>query len=131
MNEDYVSFETAKLLKEKGFVVPYDSFRGVYINGEFLRRNPGQGYLHNMDDEIIDVCSLQMAMKWLREVYGLHCVVDYDIILGWNNKITSLKETVEDHYTEMKTYIPYKVVNHPSYKEACEEAIQYCLENLI
>ena len=103
---------------------------------------PHEGYMRNtkrnewwnsdLREDMTCTCpTLQMAMKWLREVHNLHCVIDYDIILGWNNKITSLKETVEDHYTEMKTYLPHKAVNYPSYKEACEAAIQHCLENLI
>lgn len=70
--EDYVSYETAKLLKEKGFYIPYDSFRGVYINGVFKRLNPGAAYGFNDGDEIINVCSLQMAMKWLRKNHNLY-----------------------------------------------------------
>ena len=70
-------------------------------------------------------------MKWLREKHNLYCNIDYDFRLGWNNKITSLKETVIDHDIEMKTYLTNKVINYSSYEEACEDAIKYCLENLI
>ena len=120
MKEDYVSFETAKLLKEKGFKIPYDSFRGVYINGIFKRLNPGDGYGYNSGDEIVEVCSLQMAMKWLREVHHIFIRV------------------IQSHIEYCACEIYYNRVSHyefresfNSYEEACEAAIKYCLENLI
>ena len=127
LREDYVSLETAELLKEKGFI--WEVHRSYLVNDNCFAPADVDDLPHRKD--AIRIPTLQMAMKWLREVHSLHCVVDYDIILGWKNKIISLKETVVDHYIEMKTYLPNKGVNHPSYKEACEEAIKYCLENLI
>ena len=131
IEEDYVSFETAKLLKEKGFDVPYDSFRGVYINGNFLRRNPGQGYLHNMDDEIIDVCSIQMAMKWLRKKYNL--VISISITMdGWCSCVSRIKLDNEGFVVEIIHGIDEgNIPNYDTYEKACKGAIKYCLENLI
>ena len=94
----------------------------------------GCEYVRNRDLKDEDDCiapTIQMAMKWLREKHNLYCNIDYDFRLGWNNKITSLKETVIDHDIEMKTYLTNKVINYSSYEEACEDAIKYCLENLI
>ena len=122
ITEDYVSFETAKLLKEKGFEVPYDSFRGVYINGVFKRLNPGDGFFHNMGDEIINVCSIQMAMKWLRKSHNLHIVIDRGSTY-WNYTIRKLAR----FNTKDLSYN----VDFNTYEEACEAAIKYCLENLI
>ncbi len=134
--EDYVSFELAKLLKEKGFDVP-----GKVWYSEYTSQFGGEKYTsiefdrHNMFEEnykfICYAPTLQMAMKWLREVHNLHCNIDYDFRLGWWIRITSLKEVVQDHDTEMKTYLPHKVDNYSSYEEACEAAIKYCLEELI
>ena len=127
ITEDYVSFEIAKLLKEKGFVISYDSFRGVYINGEFLRRNPGQAYLHNTGDEIIEVCSIQMAMKWLREVHNLHIQPE---ITAWPRKGYFIKiylyKNCHNNF-EKVTFVEHK----ETYEEACDAAIKYCLKNLV
>lgn len=126
MTENYVSFETAKLLKKKGFSCDEISCINVF-----------KGHTYKIQDTIIDadedvtIPTIQMAMKWLREVHNFHCNIGYDFRLGWNNKITSLKETVIDHDIEMKTYLPYETVNYPSYEEACEAAIRHCLQNLI
>jgi hypothetical protein len=126
VTEDYVSFETAKLLKEKGFNKDAYTMSMYDENGEAK-----DVLLLRVGEEPVLRPTLQMAMKWLRKEHNLHCNSDYDIILGWYSQITSLTETVEDHYTEMKHYHPEKVNGFSSPEEACEEAIKYCLENLI
>ncbi len=123
ITEDYVSFETAKLLKEKGFNEPC-----IYVY-----RHDGSEDIWDADKEDI-ACqkpTLQMVMKWLREVHNLHCVVDYDFVLGWYCQITSLKETVEYDYEEMKHYHPDEDNGFSSSEEAYEAGIRYVLENLI
>lgn len=130
ITEDYVSFETAKLLKEKGFDGIVKSCYG---------ETGLEGYMLGMkttSNSQLESCfyarpTLQMAMKWLREVHNLHCSVDYDYVLGWYCQITSLKETVEYDYEEMKRYHPEIDNGFSSSEEACEAAIKYCLENLI
>ena len=126
ITEDYVSFETAKLLKEKGFneLTPL-SYSLPYGHESHIACS------NDVDTDFVSKVTLQMAMKWLRKEHNLHCSSDYDIILGWYSQITSLTETVEDHYTEMKHYHPEKDNGFSSPEEACEAAIKYCLENLI
>ena len=137
VTEDYVSFETAMLLKEKGFDCPCKVWYSEYTS-QFFR---GEKYTsiefddHNRFNEnykfLCYAPTLQRAMKWLRKEHGLHCHSDYDIVLGWYCQITSLTETVEYDYEEMKHYHPDKDNGFSSPEEACEEAIKYCLENLI
>ena len=124
ITEDYVSFEVAKLLKERGFKIPYDSFRGVYMNGIFKRLNPEDGYGHNSEDEIIEVCSLQMAMKWLRETFEIHCQIDCPIAAS--NWVYGIRDLNQDEWITLRNMGDYE-----TYEEACEAAIKYCLENLI
>lgn len=126
VTEDYVSFETAKLLKEKGFneLTPL-SYSLPYGYESHIPCN------NDVDTDFVSRITLQMAMKWLRKEHGLHCHSDYDIVLGWYCQITSLTETVEYDYEEMKHYHPDKDNGFSSPEEACEEAIRYCLEKLI
>lgn len=130
ITEDYVSFEVAKLLKEKGFdgiVKSYYSETGLegYMLGMRTTSNS------QLESYFYARPTLQMAMKWLREVHNLHCAVDYDFVLGWYCQITSLKETVEYDYEEMKHYHPDNDNGFLFPEEAAEAAIKYCLENLI
>ena len=150
--EDYVSFETAKLLKEKGFDGPCykvweshgDSQTLVgaswFVEGETVVNRQSvdaaakqYAYEYNLNNKVEGYLAPthQMAMKWLRKEHNLHCNSDYDIVLGWYCQITSLTETVEYDYEEMRHYHPENDHGFSSPEEACEEAIKYCLENLI
>ena len=127
ITEDYVSFETAKLLKEKGFDAICSAFYIKYTDGS-VKLVPteavsmvlfAQKYAFSVDT--ISVPSLQMAMKWLREVHGLH--VDIDPLEGnWCIKIVELEDLCE---------VDKGIALYGTYEEAAEAGIRYCLENLI
>ena len=123
ITEDYVSFETAKLLKEKGFDEP--TTKSYYTTGF---ENP-MIFSHDLlpcirPDEFL--CpTLQMAMKWLRKIYSLEIYPYHDFPkVGdkWWFEIIKYPNTVSEY--ESKTA-------YNTYEEACEFAINYCLENLI
>ena len=79
ITEDYVSFETANLLKEKGF--DWECI-GYYVDDE-----PDDVY-HSLCGETNSTwesrcCSaptLQMAMKWLREVHDVYIDISIYVI---------------------------------------------------
>lgn len=127
IEEAYVSFEVAKLLKEKGFDW---ACIGYYVDDE--PDDVKYSFLCETNSIWESRCcsapTLQMAMAWLRREFGLHCSVDYDYVLGWYCQITSLKETVEYDHEEMKHYHPDKDNGFSSPEEACEAAIKYCLD---
>ncbi len=108
IKEDYVSFETAKLLKEKGFNWNCESKR-FYPEPDYDQESPNGVYAP----------TIQMAMKWLREVHNLHIVVFY-----YDNSAFPYIWYIFAHNGDK----PHKA---NSYEEACEDAIKYCLENLI
>ena len=113
ITEDYVSFEIAKLLKEKGFdeyTFSDYSEEGV-IGFNEVETRIAKGYQRP---------TLQMAMKWLREKYKFLITIDLGIgVYVWT--ITNI-----DEYTVVQIDA---VVG--TYEEACEAAIKYCLLNLI
>ena len=111
ITEDYVSFEVAKLLKEKGF--NYKGFDYIDFEGEVITQ---------------DRPTHQMAMKWLREEKNIFIVIEphmYDYINEKNSSyVTSLWQG--DNYYENITSKDY-----PTYEEAVEAALKYTLKNLI
>lgn len=139
ITEDYVSFETAKLLKEKNF----DGVcRAGYTSHGILNILEVKEYLTNQTcPDTYWNCvapTLQMAMKWLREVHDLHimvnCIgkVNYDpIVQRFDGKDFEI-EGVEVGTTRR---INGKWENvrrgFKTNEEACEAAIKYCLEHLI
>ena len=125
IEEDYVSFETAKLLKEKGFNA---QCRAAYTSYGQLFTTQIQQYITNVlcSKGVLWGCTaptLQMAMKWLREVHNLWCEISPEGKGLWYREVYSLTD---------EEYIPNSNAHKiKSYEEACEAAIKYCLENLI
>jgi len=111
ITEDYVSFETAKLLKEKGF-------EGFTL---FSYSNKGSTMCGHWENEIdwLPKCTLQMAMKWLREVYKLHIEPHIQTYKNYNGNIYNLDGELLLGFTG------------ESPEQACEVAIKYCLKHLI
>lgn len=132
ITEDYVSFETAKLLKEKEF----DEATNRYYNAQYDQiRTVSDTFMWHWNNEefvkgvlmegAIAIPTLQMAMKWLREKYSLEIYPyhNYDNSKWWYEIIkypNSVAEYECDKDEELDTY-----------EEACESAIKHCLENLI
>jgi len=127
ITEDYVSFEIAELLREKGFNTPCYT---CYLNKELSHYD----YLSTNFELIEDVISaptLQMVMKWLREIHGYYIQVMLD---GWalgdhTGYYVVIQKTDSDF--EMMLQDAVDEVFYQTYEEACEAAIKYCLENLI
>lgn len=128
ITEDLVSFEVGKLLKQKGFDEPC---RNVYEEKN-LRTNTLCDYLNSELSSYVCAPTLQMAMKWLREVHHKYCDIGYDIDIQWFFHIIELKELKEHFdYSELKYYHAENETGFNSYEEACEAAVKYCLKNLI
>jgi len=125
IREDYVSFETAKLLKDKGF--DWECI-GYYVDDE--PNDVKYSFLGETNSTWETRCcsapTLQMARKWLREKYYIHA----DPIQQGNYNDCS------EYYTWIvaRMGIIHRnsgVAEKLSYEEACEAALKYSLENLI
>lgn len=128
ITEDYVSFETAKLLKEKGFDIYVRSYynKNEYKTKEEFSTKINALWNYNISSFCYSAPTLQMAMKWLREVHNKSIEVRSQGLkstgLGWVTEIYDIKNQDEEYHN------PF---TQPSYEQACEAAIKYCLENLI
>ena len=104
--EDYCSQEVVKPLKEKGFKIPqyYNSLINMWQDTKVTH---------------------QMAMKWLRNTHGIIITIDYD-------------EDEDCENNERFGFTTYKrgtrkvdLTTYPTYEEAVEAALKYCLTKLI
>ena len=138
VTEDYISFEIATLLKKKEFD---EKCQKVYMhNGQLLWAQifmEGESFVNN---ECIDLVAkynnwtegdyaflcptLQMAMKWLREVHNIVIVATPSIFWGKYNIIMYRKGNDYPIGFDGDSLFP-------SYEQACEAAIKYCLEHLV
>lgn len=125
ITEDYVSYEVARLLQEKGFDEVCFACYEYFISGVTLYRGwmfEYKGESVRNTDERVKCPTLQMAMKWLREVHNFH--VD----------IATSGENWESHIIELENLSYMDDGSIPickTYEQAAEEAIKYCLEHII
>lgn len=140
ITEDYVSFETAKLLKQKGFPQKYDVYHSMVYNEKdyedeyevqrmvlqtrLVKAGTLSSYPVGVPEPKCYCPTLQVAMKWLRKKYNIH---------------------IEPRYFPMPNIYRYVIIRSPftienidshpqyfnSYEEAVEAALKYCLEHLI
>ena len=124
IEEDYVSFEIAKLLKKKGFRCAtlhyyYDKDGDLL----FSAWNIGAG-----KNEFV-APTIQMAMKWLRDIHNYSISICLDsYVEPYDNEYYILIRRKKDRFEEIS---PCEQVYFKTYEEAAEAAIKYCLENLI
>ena len=124
--EDYVSFETAKLLKEKGFNGKCNKCYAYFVDDDIRcldLKYPklAQSLIANRHPCI----TLQMAMKWLREVHNIHI----DICSIWDTTHWLYQVFVITPRTARNSYVD-KIL-YTSYEQAVEAGIKYSLKNLI
>jgi len=139
IKEDYCSFEVAKLLKEKWFPQEYDIYHSMVYNEEdyedeyevqrmvlqtkLVKAGTLSSYPISVPEPKCFCPTHQMAMAWLREIYGIDIVIEisdpsvkdrkyYCMIWDGNNN-------------------SYILDLFNSYEEAVETALKYSLENLI
>ena len=128
MEDTRITFETAKLVKEKGFPqetnrleIPYYNYKGEFkgdVSDWRIRR-----YLRGEDTSDIEFVSAptqSLLAKWLREEHNIIVLVDYEGIDGYYYKFYSYKEGNKNYDASDK--------NYNTYEEAYEIGLQEALK---
>jgi len=120
--EDYCSYEIAKLLKEKGF-------DGVC---DYAYSNKGNWFeidRSNFDEVYCLRPTLQMAMRWLRDMHKLYIEIwptydmDTEEHTGWEITVSDLSDFGGAYLGDAGSY--------KTYEEAVEVALKTSLENFV
>ena len=126
--EDYVSIESCKLLKDFGFEQNYYWHPVWWMNGN----KPQLSFEGDDDfpygDNVCCGCTKAEALKFLREEYKLNIEILIAYLVENPNIPVKWKYRIYDSANNID-YIDNTVFD--TYEEACEDAIKYCLENLI
>lgn len=122
MTDTLVSFETAKLAKEKGFPI---TEKGFYIEGVFINRGFSKDF-HKWykDDSLIQSAPTQsLLQRWLREEHNIHIGGE----VRWNN-FENEEIIYEFWIKDMREVKPSKrIFTEPSclsYEGALEKGLQ-------
>lgn len=128
ITEDYVSLETAKLLKEKGFDEKCFQYWHEKDNELVHSRSPHP--IRNITNPCFlgpAAPTLQMVMKWLREMYDIHVVPRKDFFNGTYTGM--IYDGRRENVFDKDDYIA--LVGYETYEQACEAGIKFCLTHLI
>lgn len=133
ITEDYVSFGTAQLLKQKGFAVPVRTFYNPKYRGEKVSDGTALINYNAKPEDGSALCSaptLQMACKWLRNVHNIIISISVEIY-------ESCDDDTEVGFgfaiQKKKTPDVYDYIHHEGFdthEEATEAAIKYCLTKM-
>lgn len=133
---DFVTFELAKKLKEKGFDYPCV---GHYVNNQLYIAHYYNAY-HSDKDESPDAPTVSQVLKWLREEKYIHiepCILadaDTDADGKVINEFTYWSFSVMSTETGDMIYFEYERIDcrrFDTYEQAALAGIEYVLYNLI
>lgn len=124
MNEDFVTYELAVKLKEKGF---NEGCYKYYENKELKWSNSPwlETQYNNYMPHIVAAPTISQVLKWLREEKGWVIVVRLYITNGWY-------WFVQDEKGKLKSsHLASCNDCFPTYEHAAIAGVEYCLDNLI
>jgi hypothetical protein len=144
MNEAYVSYETAKLLKEKGFngychvihINNHNSLIGKVISNSELTTTHEYKFCKDQEN-CITIPTQQMACRWLREVYNIFIGVDIGGDIDGKFGYMPFIHILDNLSCPDGKYVPQADADDicdftpQIYEEAVEFALLYALKNLI
>ena len=124
-----ISFETAKLLKEKGFDCEKESITAMYReDGKFYSLSSSDPYYYDYDDfDEYDYIAptLHMTIKWLKEEHNLGVIPYWSQVSGeFGCRIYDLTKRGKQEYHSISG-------SFDGFEGPAELGIKYCLENLI
>ncbi len=134
MNEkDFVNFDLAVKLKEKGFNIPFYFFyrtddKEKHIHHAII----GQPliYCDKIDDEVVIAPTIMQVAKWLRDTYQLHISPNIHTEISKDADGNACKEYWDWYLFNTNTHdVVHKVdnVEYKSYEDATLSGIEYVL----
>ena len=118
ITENYVSFEIAKLLKEKGFNEKCRALYTVWFDEEVEGPKEDEAENWNIEPRYFSAPTLQMAMKWLREKHK----ITIGILFKGDRIYCEIHQNNE---------FVFGIDTPESYEKVCDEAVKYCLKILV
>jgi hypothetical protein len=122
MTDQLVTFETAKLLKEKGFVNESTHYYGGinFNEGDAAREGFTQNNNELYVDDVCEAPTQSLAQRWLREAHKLIILIELE---GGHDTFGYFIKNNHEQHRWVRTNDAY-----PTYELALESALQEALE---
>lgn len=126
MKENFVTYQIALKLKEKGFPQVKDNTLAMYNeNGEWFslatNLDEDEYWFENFDDRDCVCPTIEQVFTWLRKEHKLYVCIDLDMNKNWFYSI----EGIDSDFSYTDTF------DHTSYEGAAVSGICYILDKLI
>ena len=129
MNEDFVTYELAVKLKEKGFNEPCYGYYHTNKGDESIELcgNGDADFLNSINFHRVAAPTISQVLKWLIEEQNMFVCIDFFLHNGGSQIWWTVR--IED----MKDETAYCLLGeqHSSYEQAALAGIEYVLDNLI
>ena len=123
IHEEIVTYEVAKLAKEKGFNVPTSTVKVEKIEGteKEVWDEDECRYITQWETRAVRIPTQSLLQRWLREEKGLHITVPFD-----NNEFWWQIKNLANGDSEYG-----EALGFDTYELALEDGLKYALENLV
>jgi len=129
MKDQLISFETAKLAKEKGFSSKPEGYvEGYQKNGKLFtyRSSKRDGYLHEYSEDY-EASTQSLLQRWLREEHNIDIIIEPNI--RFSGTSYSFKREIIYKWIVRKDMEYSKLGGiKNTYEEALEEGLQQALK---
>ena len=130
--EDFVTFEIAKKLKEKGFSLEKTEIYGNFDSDGLFHPQLYFNYIETMDCDEIIAPTISQVLKWLRKEKKISIEVSIHCSLKWMCGIYEFSDGIADFTQYDNNGIDDTVyILYESYEQAALSGIEYSLDNLI
>jgi hypothetical protein len=132
MNEDFVTYELAVKLKEKGFDEPcYGYYHCNGGNDSFeVCGNGDRDFLNSKNQYRVAAPTISQALKWLREEKGIHIEPVATTTFATKNN-TAYFVLIKHKITATSMDSIDLLEKYALFNDACIAGIEYVLNNLI
>jgi len=136
MTEQLISFETAKLAKEKGFDNGSDTFYAkntVFKSWDlYVIDDIGGRHYNSKNNSQYEAPTQSLLQKWLRDEHKLHILIHPDKMTEYNNGELffncSVKLNARDYEYALILRHKSKIAEYNTYEEALEEGLKQSLK---
>ena len=125
--KDFVNFELAKRLKEKGFSLEKTEIYGKFDSDGLFHSQLYFNYIETMDYDETIAPTISQVLKWLRDEKKLYVGVTYS---------PKIEGSQDFYYATIQYIVDYKKTIYPNDSYVCWEGailngIEYAIDNLI
>lgn len=128
MNEDFVPYELAVKLKEKGFNRPCCGYYHIGKGDDSFEACISSDFLNSLNEYRVGAPTISQVLKWLREAKNVFIEISITTSGYYSTVYSNIDLTLANKTTYYQEYVG---ATNEDYNNCVLEAIEYVLDNLL